>query len=439
MRRAASLFRDPRIGLVQTPQNFINPDPVQINLGAEKLLPDEQRFFFDVIMPARDAWGTAFCCGTSAVMRLQPLLAIGGFPTDFVTEDYLLSLRLKEAGFGTAYLLEPLTFGLAPEGVAEYVTQRARWCLGMMQIIRGRSGPLSLTAKSSWIDRLALLDSFFGWAVIYPLRIASLIAPPVCLLFNLQIVRANFADVAGYFGVYYVWAMAFSLWISKGRSQPILTEVWQLLAAPEILRAVWAGLTRPQGQKFVVTAKGGDRSKGFIHGDKLAIYVGLMVVTFLAIGWHFHVEGRTRPTAYGGLAFVWCWFNLVLLSVLGAIAVERPRHRRAERRAARGEIIARFADRVEICKLVDISLGGFRLASAAKPKPGEPLTVNFGRGEFCGRVVRVLPDGFAIEIEQSDAARIAMTKEFYSGAYTYAFRGVGATQVGVAIARRLLG
>src|ERR1700734_2196241 len=84
--RAMALFRLPTVGLVQTPQNFINPDPVQVNLGAERLLPDEQRFFFDVVLPARDAWGTAFCCGTSAVIRLDPLLAIGGFPTDSVTE-----------------------------------------------------------------------------------------------------------------------------------------------------------------------------------------------------------------------------------------------------------------------------------------------------------------------------------------------------------------
>jgi cellulose synthase (UDP-forming) len=46
---------------------------------------------------------------------MQPLMEIGGFPTDSVTEDYLLSLRLKEKGFSTAYLNEPLTYGLAPK------------------------------------------------------------------------------------------------------------------------------------------------------------------------------------------------------------------------------------------------------------------------------------------------------------------------------------
>ena len=36
---------------------------------------------------------------------------------------------------------------MAPEGLKEYITQRGRWCLGFMQIVRGRSGPLSLNSK----------------------------------------------------------------------------------------------------------------------------------------------------------------------------------------------------------------------------------------------------------------------------------------------------
>ena len=49
--RARGAVSRPDVGLVQTPQNFVNPDPVQVNLGAERLLPDEQRFFFDVVCP----------------------------------------------------------------------------------------------------------------------------------------------------------------------------------------------------------------------------------------------------------------------------------------------------------------------------------------------------------------------------------------------------
>ena len=82
LKRAMSLFRDPAVGVVQTPQHFINPDPIQINLGATKFWPDEQRFFFDIVLPSKDAWSAAFCCGTSSIIRMQPLMEIGGFPVE---------------------------------------------------------------------------------------------------------------------------------------------------------------------------------------------------------------------------------------------------------------------------------------------------------------------------------------------------------------------
>ena len=44
------------VGVVQTPQNFANPDPMQSNLSLSSVWPDEQRYFFDVIMASKDAW-----------------------------------------------------------------------------------------------------------------------------------------------------------------------------------------------------------------------------------------------------------------------------------------------------------------------------------------------------------------------------------------------
>jgi cellulose synthase (UDP-forming) len=108
----------PEAGIVQTPQHFFNPDPIQMNLALSGMAPDEQRFFFDELLPGRDGWGTAFCCGTSSVIRAAAVDAIDGFPMDSVTEDMLMSMRMREAGYETLYLNEPLTTGLARKGSA---------------------------------------------------------------------------------------------------------------------------------------------------------------------------------------------------------------------------------------------------------------------------------------------------------------------------------
>ena len=245
--RAMTLFRDPAIGVVQTPQHFVNPDPIQINLGATKFWPDEQRYFFDVVMPAKDAWSAAFCCGTSSIIRMRPLLGIGGFPTDSVTEDYLLSLRLKEKGYTTAYLNEPLTFGLAPEGLKEYVTQRSRWCLGFMQIARGRSGPFSIRSPLAFVDRLSLVEVFLNWTLVNLSRLVGLTVPIVALAFAVRPFEASLGDLAVRFLPYWLWSGLAMHWLSNGRIVPILHDVGHLIVAPQLLKAACVGLIRPQG------------------------------------------------------------------------------------------------------------------------------------------------------------------------------------------------
>jgi cellulose synthase (UDP-forming) len=119
--------------------------------------------------------------------------------------------------YTTVYLNEPLSLGLAPEGVKEYVTQRSRWCLGFMQIVRGRSGPLSRTSALTIVDRLSLVESFLNWAAIFPARLMGLIVPILYFLLDIKSVRADLSDVASYFLPYFIWHTAAMNWMTRGR------------------------------------------------------------------------------------------------------------------------------------------------------------------------------------------------------------------------------
>ena len=132
LKRAMTLFRDKTIGVVQTPQHFVNPDPIQINLGATTLLARRAA----LLLRRRHA-GQGRLVGRFLLRHVvgrphgAAYLRSAGFRLDSVTEDYLLTLRLKETGYATAYLDEPLSFGLAPEGLKEYVTQRCALVSGL--------------------------------------------------------------------------------------------------------------------------------------------------------------------------------------------------------------------------------------------------------------------------------------------------------------------
>jgi cellulose synthase (UDP-forming) len=427
--RALALFHDPGVGVVQTPQHFINADPIQANLSAARVWPDEQRFFFDVVMPAKDAWSCAFCCGTSSLIRFEPLSSIGGFPTDSVTEDYLLTLRLREAGFSTVYLNEALTLGLAPEGIKEYITQRGRWCLGFMQIIRGRSGPLSRQSSLPFLARLSLVSDFLNWVAVYPVKLFGLALPILYLLFDIRAIYADLSDVARYFLPYYIWLSFVISWVSRGRILPIMSDVCQLVAAPAIVRAAAIGLLKPQGHKFRVTAKGGDRNRRFVEWPLFKLYATLLALTIASIGYSFYIHVSGESIVYSTLALGWAWYNVIILLITCIVCIEQPRRRKAERFEADDILILRSGGEHHRRRLLDISITGARLRGRAPECAGGKFECQLGKHVVDATLVRADDTSFAVEFDAALASRVALVRHFYAGNYFKGMQDVKALDV----------
>ena len=437
LKRAMSLFHDPAVGVVQTPQHFINPDPIQINLGATEFWPDEQRFFFDIVLPAKDAWSAAFCCGTSSIIRIQPLMEIGGFPVDSVTEDYLLSLRLKEKGFLTAYLNEPLTYGLAPEGLKEYITQRSRWCLGFMQIARGRSGPLSFGSPLAFVDRLSLTEVFLNWTAVPLSRATALIIPPVSLAFGLHPFHASLYDLATRFLPYWLWCGLVMHWLSGGRVTPILFDVSQIIAMPQILKAALFGLARPQAQKFQVTAKGGDRNHGFVEWGVMRPSVGLIVLSLAAVLWAFYVHGGAAEIHFSSPALAWTWYNLIVLVVICFVCVERPRKRAAERFSSRELVSVKTADCAQLMQLADVSITGARIFGVPPGALGDTIELELPSFRVSAKIVRREAGAFAVVFDHSLRSRVRAIQHFYAGGYLKPLGSIQPLRVAESVLRRV--
>ncbi len=194
LKRTIGLFAEPDVGIVQTPQHFFNPDPIQSNLLCSSVWPDEQRFFFEVLMPAKDGWGAAFCCGTSAVFRVAALEATDGLAVETVTEDMLTTFKMEEHGYRTVFLNEALSMGLAPEGLQDYISQRGRWCLGAIQQIYTRwsfAGP----ARLSFISRLSSLDGVLYWAFTAGFKILMITSPMVYWWTGTAVIASDVSDL----------------------------------------------------------------------------------------------------------------------------------------------------------------------------------------------------------------------------------------------------
>jgi len=413
--RGLALALDPKVGVVQTPQHFFNPDPIQSNLALTRVWPDEQRFFFDIVMASKDAWGAAFCCGTSSIIRFDALQSIGGFPTDSVTEDYLVSLRLREKGYGTVYLNEVLSLGLAPEGLAEYTGQRARWCLGFVQICRGPSGPLKIGNGLPFVDRVMLCETFLHWSATHLFRVLGVIVPALYLLFGIEAVHANVIDAIWYLAPFLAAQIAIFLWLTEGRVLPLMQDLYQMLCSTEVLKSVVAGLLRPNGQKFKVTAKGGDRSKQFIQWPLLKIFGTLLALTAAGIVSAFLID-PTRPLAESSaIALFWSWYNIVVLTLCCYVCSEQQQRRNGERFDVRVPVKLGADGQLFEFYASDVSVSGMHLLGNPPLPLGSAVRVRFADVSVEAYIRRKTEHGFGVEFENSAGSKAHLLRFIFSG------------------------
>jgi cellulose synthase (UDP-forming) len=414
--RALSLFKDPAVGIVQTPQHFFNPDPIQSNLAISEVFPDEQRFFFDIIMPSKDAWGLAFCCGTSSIIRFPALREINGFPTDSVTEDFLLTVRLRERGYRTLYLNEKLSVGLAPEGINEYATQRTRWCLGLVQICRGRSGPFRLGNGLPLSFRISLIETFLYWGGSFLFRMFCMLAPALYFLFDVRMVQANLSDAIAHFAPMVITQIAVTTWLGGGRMLPLIADVYQMLIAPEIIKVVAFTLIRPSGHKFKVTAKGIQHAGLNVQWGLLFRFLAIASLTILGLAKVFAFGHSGLIEDGGAINLFWAWYNLVVLTICCLVCVEQPRRRIDERFSTREKVTIKIGNLSRVYDVTDISAGGMRLAGEISDPVGSPAIIVMGRIESAAVIARKGANEFAISLV-GDEAREAMTLRVYSEKY----------------------
>lgn len=412
--RTLALFHDPTVGLVQTPQHFFNPDPIQHNLGLSASFPDEQRFFFDHVQASRDAWGIAICCGTSSMIRWTALQEVGGFPSLSVTEDFLITQVLRSAGWKTVYLNEALTEGLAPEGLKEYITQRGRWGLGTLQIARSPYGPFGkapLDIRGRW----SIFDSSLYWTTSFTFRLAALAFPLLYWFGGVVVVNATVSDAINYFGCYFGWTLMTYNLLFRNMLMPVLNDVQQLVGAIPITQASFIGLFSRRKQSFKVTAKGGVRGKIVVQWQIMAPYLALFFLTSLGLVIGIIWSRFAFENAGDGKVVIlfWSFYNLVVLAVTILTCIELPRTERhvADKPERAAIVIDGKPHRIW---LVDLTLDTARVRGVAFDPDSEGVIRLPGVGDLPCRVMSGTADGAKLLLTPDQGQRERLMRRFYA-------------------------
>lgn len=309
-------------GLVQTPQHYGNPDPIQRNLFGENSWVDEQRFFFDVHAGVRDAWDQMFCCGTGWIARRSALNDIGLIPTESVTEDILTSYTMKQYGWNTIYLNECLANGLSAESINEYIGQRSRWALGCLQCLYSDRGPIK-SKRMNIIDRLWFLDACIYWMTFLHIPLMFL-APIVYYYFGLPVIQCDPYEIAIFLLPKIALTTIGIWWLSERKVIPFISDIQKLVTSVMMIPHVLSGLFNIKGQIFRVTAKGLSRKTWSIQWFSMIPFITTITLTCLSILTNFEYGSDVIYSDNGIVSLLLSFWNIIVCLFCCFACIDKP-------------------------------------------------------------------------------------------------------------------
>lgn len=246
---------DYKIGFIQSPQSFYNPDLYQYNLYSEENIPNEQDYFFTQVNVAKNNDNVSQYAGSNTVLSREALDAVGGFNAGSITEDFLTGLLMLQAGYRNLGIPQQLAHGLSPDTIGSLMAQRERWARGNVQVFKiirvWTTKTLNFWQKFSLTATLCYWFSFLG-------RLIFLMAPIMSALFDVRIVNAQIWETLLFWLPHYIlYYYATKVFSDNTRSNHWSAVVDTIMAPYLSLPVIWEVLGFSQ-KKFVVT----DKTKG---------------------------------------------------------------------------------------------------------------------------------------------------------------------------------
>jgi cellulose synthase (UDP-forming) len=328
LERTLGYMDDPAVAFVQSPQAFFNRS-FQHPRQVEDPLLNEQSLFYDVICRGKDRDNACFWCGSSALVRREALLSVGGVATDTVVEDTHTAMKLHQAGWRSVYHSEVLAVGLAPEEVTAFLTQRGRWASGCYQIL-GRDNPLfarGLTVR----QRLHYFSSVSHY-LEGPQRLIGLLVPPLVLLSGTVPLSAPPGLYLSLFLPQLVLVPLATWALARGRYRFAESERYALVRVAAYTKAA-AALVRSGRVSFRVTPKGAATRSLWLAA--LRWQIGLAVLALCAAAYQSAAQALDLPGRLSVFAFVVTVFwSLMNAGLLGTTVwwAKQVRHRRRSHR-----------------------------------------------------------------------------------------------------------
>lgn len=279
------LFDDPKVAIVQAPQDHRDGNESIIKTAMNA----EYAGFFDIGMIDRNEENAIVVHGTMVLVRLSAMMEVGGWGTDTIVEDSELGLRLFEAGYTAHYTNRRYGYGLLPDTVEAFKTQRHRWAYGAIQILKKHWRELKPSAtKLTPRQKKKFIAGWFFWlsdAMGPVMAVMNIIWVPVIIFvgvtiptipLTIPIITAFLVNILHTFILY-------RMRVKASIKDTILSSIASMSLQLIIFKAVYDGFVK-DGLPFKRTQKGGKAAKKSANPIKHeTILAVLLLISFFAL------------------------------------------------------------------------------------------------------------------------------------------------------------
>ena len=324
-RTEEELDPDYKIGFVQTPQSFYNPDLFQFNFFAESNIPNEQDYFFKEVNVGRNSSNSAIYAGSNTLISRRALEEVGGIRTKTITEDFATGIDIQAKGYTCFAIDEVLASGLAPDDFPNLLKQRQRWGRGCVQTIRSTR---FLFGKLPFLSKLSYLSCLLYWWTFLR-RIVYILSPILFTVFGVLVVRTSL------WGILLIWLPSYLIYNHSLRllSGKIRDQKWSnivdTILCPYMILPILAETFGIRMRTFVVTSKEktGTRSAKIIYAIPHIILLAASIV-----GIYFSiVRMMLYKNILGLVVLFWLCMNTYFLTMAVFFLLGRINYRSSQR------------------------------------------------------------------------------------------------------------
>lgn len=378
-----------KIGFIQTPQSFYNPDLFQFNLFSENTIPNEQDYFYKDVQVSRNKSNSVIYGGSNTLISREALNDVGGFYTKSITEDFATGMLIQGKGYKCLAINHVLASGLSPTDLKSLINQRVRWGRGCIQT--GRKMHLIFNLKLKFKQKINYLASVWYWYASWK-RLIYIMSPILFATFGVMVVKCTLMEVLIFWLPMYISSNISLKMMSRNIRTTKWTNLYETIIFPFMLIPTLLETFCISMKKFKVTKKERKQEeRNWPYAIPHAILVVLSVIGIVnCISWTF----ATGRIDYIVILF-WLFLNLYNIVMSLFFILGRKTVRNAERQKVSIPCVVktRFEEMEGVTEDISESGTSIYLNVPCDIEEDEPVTLTLDDGyyhaEVEGRVVSV--------------------------------------------------